>query len=436
MTSDTVLRGAVVVVRNGRIAAVGPEGSIRIPQGASHVDGSGMYLIPGLADMHTHLYSDDDAVPDSAGPAELGVMLANGITAARLMIGTPEHLVLRREVAEGRIAGPQLWVSSPQLTTREAANARVVATPDQARAAVREVAVDYDFVKLTIGITPELYDALTDEARRAGIRVVGHVEPSVGVERALAAGQQIEHLDAYLEAALADSARGRASLTQGGVFRAQNWTSMDHIDDARVAGLARRTADAGVWSVPTLYIFNTAFAIGWTDGELRSRPDWNMIPPHVRSGYMNARTRYWQMPVSEEHRRKYVQVRNALVRGIVAAGGRVMAGSDSPEWLNAYGFTLHRELEALVDAGLTPFQALTAATRNPAEFLGQANEWGTIEVGRRADLVLVEGNPLDDIRNTQNIRGVAAGGRWLDQPTLHRMIERGTRAIGGAATDG
>src|SRR5688500_13425136 len=109
MTSDTVIRNATVLVRDGRIVAVGPRDSVRVPSGAGQLMAQGRYLIPGLADMHTHLYSDG-AVPDSAGPAELGVMLANGITAARLMIGTPEHLVLRRQVESGEVNGPQLWV--------------------------------------------------------------------------------------------------------------------------------------------------------------------------------------------------------------------------------------------------------------------------------------------------------------------------------------
>ena len=154
MTSDTILAGSTVLVRDGRIAAVGPSGSVKVPKDARRVDGKGRYLIPGLADMHTHLYSDDE-VPDSVAPYELGVMVANGVTTARLMIGTPEHLVLRRELIDGRIVGPQLWVASPQFTGEEGTNARVVTEPDDARAAVREMrAAGYDFIKLTTEISP------------------------------------------------------------------------------------------------------------------------------------------------------------------------------------------------------------------------------------------------------------------------------------------
>jgi len=433
MTSERTLSGVTVLVRDGRIAAIGR--NVAVPAGAARIDGRGKYLIPGLADMHTHLYSDG-ATPDSAGPAELGVLVANGITAARLMIGTPEHLLLRRAVTEGAIVGPQLWVASPHFTTEAAENARVVTTADGVRAAVREVkAAGYDFVKVTVGIVGPLYDALVDEARRAGIRVVGHVEPEVGVARAIADGQQIEHLDGYFEAALADSAPMQVSLTQGGVYRAERWKSLDYIDDAKLTALARATARAGIWTVPTLEIFNRAFSDPLADDALCALPDWNMIPPHMRAPYVRSRTRYWAAPVSREQRLRYAAIRNSLVRRIAEAGGagRIMAGSDSPDLLMAYGFTMHRELAHMVRAGLTPYQALAAATRNPAEFLGASAEWGTIAVGRRADLVLLAADPLSDIRNTERIEGVAVGGRWIAKPELERMIDAGRRAVNGQA---
>ena len=128
-----VLADATVLVRGGRIAAVGPARSVAVPRGARRIDGRGKYLVPGLADMHTHLFSDGDQVADSVAPHELAVMAANGVTATRLMIGTPEHLSLRAAVAEGRVLGPQLWVASPHLTGRESENARVVTTTSCAR---------------------------------------------------------------------------------------------------------------------------------------------------------------------------------------------------------------------------------------------------------------------------------------------------------------
>src|SRR5262249_52199021 len=200
--TDNVLKDSTVLVRDGRIVAAGATGSVAVPSDARVIDGRGKFLIPGLADMHTHLFSDEE-IPDSMAGDEFGVMLANGVTTIRLMIGRPGHLTMRRDIELGRLLGPQLWVASPQFTGREDINCRVVTTPEEARTAVKEAADSgYDFIKLTLYITPEVFDAVASEAARNGIRVVGHVDPRVGVAKALAAGQHIEHLDNYMESVL------------------------------------------------------------------------------------------------------------------------------------------------------------------------------------------------------------------------------------------
>lgn len=436
MTGPTVLGDSTVLVRDGRIVAVGPSASLSVPAGTRRIDGRGKFLIPGLADMHVHLFSDEEA-PKSAAVDELGVMLANGVTAIRLMIGTPEHLALRREIQAGRMLGPQLWIASPQFTGRNDINARVVTTPEEAQTAVKEAADQgYDFIKLTLFIPPPVFEAVVAEAARNGIRVVGHVDPRVGVERALAAGQHIEHLDNYMETILADSAPSRVSVSDRGVFYPKNWESLDHVDDAKILKIAEATARARVWTCPTLTLMKKAFGLGSTDEEIHARPDWLLMPPKHRATYVAAHERYWKNPPSETRRKRYVDVRNRLVKAISDAGGRILAGSDAPEWLLGYGYTLHREMENLVDAGLTPYQALAAATRNPAEFLHALSEWGTIEPGKRADLVLLSANPLDNIRNTTRIEAVSMGGRWMERPELERMVQTAAKSLnGGFATD-
>jgi imidazolonepropionase-like amidohydrolase len=433
MAGDTTIRDATVLVRDGRIAEVGPSRKVKVPSGARRIDGRGKYLIPGLADMHAHLYSDGE-VPDSVAPYELGVMVANGVTATRFMIGTEEHFALRKQVEAGRIVGPQLWLASPHFTGKEDLNSRVVTTPEEARKAVKEMAdLGYDFIKLTLFITPPVYDAIVSEAKARGIRVVGHVDPQVGVAKALAAGQQIEHLDNYLESVLADSAPMRESVSDRGVFRLANWESLDYVDDRKVERIAGATARSGTFTCPTLTVFKVAFALGQSEAEVKARPDWGIMPPDMRGLYLKAREKYWSNPASEERRMRWVEVRNRLVKAIADSGGKIMAGSDTPEWFFGYGWTLHREMESLVAAGLTPYQALAAATRNPAEFLRASKEWGTIERGKRADLVLVTGNPLEDIRNTAKIEAVAIGGRWLDQAERERMIASAVERLGGDA---
>ena len=432
MTRDTVLRDATVVVRDGRIAAVGASRNIKVPEGARRIDGRGKYVIPGLTDMHAHLYSDGE-VPDSLAKYELGVMVANGVTATRFMIGTPEHFTLRSDVEAGRIVGPQLWLASPQFTGQEDVNSRVVTTPEDARRAVKEMAdLGYDFVKLTLFIPPPVYDAIVSEGKRQGIRIVGHVDPEVGVARALAAGQQIEHLDNYLESVLADSAPMRASVSDRGLFRLKNWESLDYVDDAKVERIAGATARAGIYTMPTLTVFKIAFALGQTDEEIKARPDWGIMPGDMRGLYLGAREKYWQNPATEARRMRWVQVRNRLVKAIADSGGKIMAGSDTPEWFFGYGWTLHRELESLVAAGLTP---LPGARRRDASirrnFCAPRRSGAPSRQASAPTCCCSPANPLEDIRNTSRIEAVSVGGRWLDAATRRRMIAEATARLGG-----
>jgi hypothetical protein len=346
------------------------------------------------------------------------------------MAGTPQQLELREAVRRAEILGPQIWAASPMFTDEAGTNTRVITSPEDGRAAVREVAAaGYDFVKITFGIVGDTYEAIVVEAGDVDIPVVGHVEPEVGVARALAADQQLEHLDAYFEGALADSVAGQQSLTQFGVYRPENWSSLDHLDEDKLRKLAELTAASRVWVGPTLEVFNRAFGDPLTDDQLHSLPDWRFIPAAMRDGYARSRERYWAQPVPRERRRRYAEVRSHLVKMIHDAGGRLIAGSDTPDLLMAYGFTLHRELQAMVDAGLAPYHALQTATRNPAEYLGRLDDFGTIEPGRRADLVLLAGNPLEDIANTNRIQAVVVGGRWLTRSDLDELLEQGRRAI-------
>lgn len=422
------LANATVVVRNGRIADIVTGRAPAIPAGAVRVDGRGRYLIPGLTDMHAHLYADE-WVPDSVAPHELGVYLAHGVTTARLMIGTPLHLQLRRDLRAGRLLGPTLFIASPHVTGDGGKNSLLARTADEARAAVRHASDSgYDFVKLTTNITPEVFDAVVDEARARRIRVVGHVDPRVTVARALAAGQQIEHLDNYMESVLADSAPSRVSVSDYGVGRLANWQTLRHVDMAKVERIAGATARAGVYVTPTLGFFANTYATRYDSATAASRPDFAHIPPAMRSLYQRALTRFWSNPPSDELLARYKAIRNRMVRAIVDSGGRIMAGSDGPGGLQGYGWMLHRELAALVAAGLSHYEALAAATTVPAEYLGTTADAGTIAVGKRADLVLLGASPLDDIAHTSRIEGVVVDGTWLDRGRLDQLlVEAGTR---------
>jgi imidazolonepropionase-like amidohydrolase len=426
MDRERLLKNQTVIVRGGQIAEIGDADKLKAPAGAVQIDGRGKYLIPGLIDMHTHLFSDDK-VPNNLATDELAIIVGNGVTTARLMIGTPEQLTLRTKIAQGEMLGPTLFVASPQLTGRaygQVFNGRVVTSPEDAQRAVRDFkSAGYDFIKITNFITRPVYDAATATAKEVGIRIVGHVDLQVGLDRALAAGQQIEHLDSYMEAVLKDDAPMKESVSDYGVWRKQNWASLDHVDDAKIAAIAKATAKAGVYSCPTLTFFKVSFTIEETDEAIRARPDYRFFPERLRGPLHRAYRSFWTGPPTAERRGRYNEVRNKLVKSIHDAGGKIMAGSDTPELFLLYGWTLHREIKNLAEAGLSPYAALAAATRNPAEYLRQLDTIGTIEKGKRADLVLLDANPLEEISNTEKRTGVMTRGKWIPDAEFKKMLD-------------
>lgn len=423
MDRDRILRDATVIVRNGEIAEVGPSSRVRVPRGVTPIDGRGKFVIPGLSDMHVHLHADDTA-PDSIGRYELGVMLAHGITSVRFMIGTPLHFTLRDQVARGEVPGPQIWIASPEISGNQNPHGIQVTDAASARRAVAQVADSgYDFLKLTTNLTPELYEVLISEAAARRLRVVGHVDPRIGARRAIAAGQQIEHLDSFMEAVLHDTAPSRLSTSDVGAYRTAQWTSLDHVDERKVEELAGLVARSGQPVDPTLIFFREWFGNRPLEAEIEARPDYGMIPAPSRAPWMRTLVAMRRNPPTPERRAKFIAVRNRMVKAIVDSGGLVMAGSDSPGGMMTYGWMLHRELLALRDAGLTPQQTLAAATTAPAAFLGGSPGFGRIAEGLRADLVVLDADPLADIANTQRISHVVSGGRWFNRAELDALVE-------------
>ena len=424
MDRERVLRNQTVIVRNGAIVQIGDTKHIRIARDVQKIDATGKYLIPGLTDMHVHLFSDDE-FPDALAEDEFKIMLAYGVTTIRLMTGTPEQLVLRAKSANGEILAPTIYAASPQFTGRKSTNAYVVTNEAEARAAVVKSKQDgYDFIKVTTYLAPEVYEAIADEARKQNIRVVGHADSrSVGLQRALKAEQQIEHLDSYLEALLPETAPVQGSVSDIYLYNPKNWESIDYLDENKIPEIARATVQANPFFTPTLHLFKFTFGKGRSAESFLAQPDIRFYPKKTVDFWMGVSKKYLSTAAPIEKREKYIAIRNKLVKAIYDAGGRVMAGSDTPEWLMLYGYTLHLEMIDLRDAGLSNYAALEAATRNPALFFGTSDKTGTIAIGKRADLVLLDANPLDDIANTQKRTGVMLKGKYYTQAEMNKWLD-------------
>jgi imidazolonepropionase-like amidohydrolase/pimeloyl-ACP methyl ester carboxylesterase len=426
MDKERILTDQTVIVRDGSIAEIGPAGKIKVPKGANKIDGKGKYLIPGLTDMHAHLLSDDH-LPDSLAPDELKIIVANGVTTIRLMIGTPGHLKLRRQSAAGEITAPTIYAASPQFSGRsfgDPFNGYVVTNGEQARESVRKARADgYDFIKLTFFISREVYDAVIDEAAKQNMRVIGHVDRQVGLKRAFEAGQQIEHLDGFFEAMIPPEAKLPGSTSGVYVWQPKAWESLDVLDEKRIPVLAAESVKANPFSCPTLTFLKSSFGAGSTDEQVKARPGYRFYPPKIREELDEPRHIFWKNPPAAERRAKYVDYRNKITKAIFDAGGKILAGSDSPDWLLLYGFSLHTEIKNLTEAGLSNYAALEAATRNPADFFGALATSGTVEKGKRGDLVLLNANPLENISATENRAGVMLKGKWFPQAELNGWLD-------------
>jgi imidazolonepropionase-like amidohydrolase len=429
VAAGTVVAGQRVVVTGTRITASGPALSVTSPPNAILVDGRGKFLIPGLWDMHVHL----EGLPNSG--ATLGLFLANGITGVRDMgAGVASLMDNRAAVASGRVLGPRI-VGAGVLIDGEPivypGITRLATTPADVRKAVDSLAsAGVDFIKAYEMLRPEVYFALAEQARAQNLTFVGHLPLMVSAEEALRAGHKsFEHLRGLDIAcsSKADSLRAVAremiaagkdaqgSQVRGSIHAALRPRAYDTYDPARCGALIRQMAQAGVWQTPNLVLATqsmfrhdtTEFIQRWA----------KYIPPAMRSFLLRSAT-----PMGPRGVRS-VDWMMRLTKMLHDSGVRVLPGSDYPNAVMLPGPSMHEELALLVRAGLTPAEALRAGTLNPALYLGMADSLGTITTGKLADVVLLDANPLDDIRNVARVHAVWRGGRHLSRVALDLMLE-------------
>jgi len=425
-----------VLIENDRIALIASANTISLAADTRVIDGTGKFLIPGLADMHVHVTGAGE--PEGSRQFMLPMLLANGITTVRDMGGYLESLEpLRKEIREGRRIGPQILFAGPYLDGNPPSfqPSLVVTNTADAQKYVRELLQrGVDFIKVQSILGRDAYFAIAAECKSAHIPFAGHVPDRVTAAEASDAGQHsIEHLTGVLRACSSHEkrlmreqffvSRRKKTVAQSGA-RQLAWQRelLRTQSEKFTAALLEEFVHNQTWQVPTLITLrNVAFATPAQNFGNDARTQF--VPRKMLAGWQGERAKELQTsPQDFALRESVLQKSFEIVGKMNAAGVHLLAGTDTAAPFVFPGFSLHEELALLVQAGLTPLQALQSATRNPAEFLGKLEEQGTIEPGKFADLLLLDGNPLDDIRNTQKIRAVVVRGKLVDRAALDGML--------------
>jgi imidazolonepropionase-like amidohydrolase len=419
-----VLEDHTVVVDEGRIVAVGPRASTPVPDDVPKIDGTGKYLMPGLADMHIHLMDQEFVTAllkkdDPLQPIEnmLYLYLANGVTTVRVMAGYPELLTLRDAIARGEVLGPRLIVTTPMFDGKKpiwpAPLGRPIPTAEAARTAVQESKKDgYDMIKVYTFLGRDAYDAVIEEAQKVDLKVVGHVPIAVGLDHALASGQdEITHGEEY-------------------------WRFTRDYSDEVVAKFTDMTLKSGTWYSPTMTTYQDQ--MGDVEAVLK-RPENRYLEPLILEFWTS---RVNQLAVAYKSPRMVEQAQNLggfmrrLVKSMYDAGVPLMVATDALNPAAMPGFSLHRELQLFEEVGIPNHETLRAATTGPAEFMEETGEWGAVATGHRADLVLLNANPLEDITNTKKIEGVMVRGQWLTDESIQVQLDEFAAKSAGSDAKG
>lgn len=413
MTQDQVLRDQTVLVEKGRIAFIGR--GIAIPEGAEVIEGNGRFLLPGLADMHSHSDTRED----------LKVYLANGVTTILNMGGASAGFMdsIRPGANRGALPGPHVYAAfrvdgSPQY------NNFFVTTPDEARAIVRIAKTNgYDFIKVYNDLSPECFEALIEEGKALHVPIVGHGVTAVGLRKQLDAGQvMVAHTEEFLYTVF----YGPGDIPEAG---APDPSKIPGAIDFVLRDKAFVTADLNTYATIARQWGKPAVAAAYLHS-----PDVRYLGPSDR--ILWAREDYKKRRGSLDARAAFLQ---RFTKAMSDAGVPLIAGTDAPSIPGLVaGFSLHDDLKALTEAGLTPYQALATATRTPGEFirqsLGEQVPFGTVTVGARADLVLSQENPLANLATLRRPIGVMAAGRWYSAKELSGLLQSVATEYGRASS--
>ena len=406
MDRDVRLSSQTVVVRDGRIAAIGARDDIDVPDDATRIDGAGRVLMPGLAEFHGHVPGGDDPVyvQDT-----LNLYLANGVTLVRNMSGDVSHPELRGRIERGEVNGPTMVVASPWLRSKDAGEA--------AREVRAHNAAGFDLVKIG-SIPADAYPRMAETAHAVGIPFAGHIPEGVPLDVALDAKQaSIDHFDRYVEFLVPPGTE--TGDREAGWF-GSGWVQW--ADRGRIGEAVTRTRAAGTWNVPTLTLVEH-MASSETPEAMLQWPEMRYMPASERERWRRAKHEYAARDTFQpDAAQALVTLRRELLKALHDGDAPIVLGSDAPQFFNVPGFSIHREMAMMQASGLTPYEVLVTGTRNAALALGTPDAFGTVEVGRRADLLLLAGDPREDLLHAQAPLGVMASGRWWPREALDARL--------------
>lgn len=408
---ERVLERQIVMIENGRVSLIGDADQFSVAEDVTSVDAEDYFLMPGLTEMHGHL--PNPRMSDEDVRNLLFLYVANGVTTVRGMQGDPSQFALRSAIERGRLLGPKLYLASVSM------NGTSVTTPEEASQRAREYKVDgYDLIKTHEGMSLDVFDALAETASEVHIPFGGHVSDYVGLRHALASGQvSIDHLDNYVEALASSDDRVDEDRGLRGVG-----ALLESVDESRIPELVRATVEAGAWVVPTMVLWETAFFNDRGSADVLSeRPEVRYMPTEMVDRWREAvDTRLESTEI--EINRRIASLRRNVLTALHEGGANIAIGTDSPQIFSVPGFAMYHEMALYTEVGMTPYEVLEIGTRRPAEYFDATDEFGTVAVGRRADLLLLSANPTDDISHIRNRVGVMVNGRWIPADEIERRL--------------
>jgi imidazolonepropionase-like amidohydrolase len=394
MDTERALPGQTVVVKDDRIAEVGPKDKVTIPNDAKRIEGAGHFLIPGLAEMHGH--NPPAGAPDEQFETNFFLFVANGVTTVRSMVGHDGQLAWREKARGGRLIAPTLYLAGPSFSGG-------AMTPEQAIQRVKaQKAEGWDLLKVHPGLKVETYEAMARTAKEAGIEFSGHIPAEVGLVRAIDLGQRtVDHLDGYIEHLQAQDAP---------------------MDPVKLADIVKKTRDSGTWVIPTMVLWETIIGAAKAE-ELEAFPELKYTPRQTVQGWrVSYRRKAFAPDFNAQRAKQIAENRKVLLKALADGGVKILFGTDAPQQYSVPGFSIHREMKAMKDSGMSNFAILQSATKNVGDYYQAVEKVGQVAPGHRADLVLLTANPLEGLENVARRAGVMARGKWIPEAEIQTRL--------------